>query len=496
MFDVVIIGAGITGLSIARELARYKISILVLEKGYDVCAGASKGNSATVHSGHDALPGSLKARYNVLGNALYDDLCKELSVPFVRNGTIVFGTTKTDMEEILKLKDQADKNGVPGVAVLDRQGLMEKEPWFGEKVIGGLWAPSGGMVCPYTLVIAMAENAAMNNVEFNLCTEVISLERRGAVWNLITNRGSFEGKTIFNCAGTHADTINNMVSQYHFSIFPRKGEHIILDKRLAPYVRTTVCQTPKLLPGGGHTKGMGIMPSLDGTVILGCNTMDVSDRENMDTTREGLDSILTFFEENWEHLPIGKAIPRFPRDMVIGAFGGVRAHPNTDDFIIGEAPDAEGFFNAAGIESPGLTAGPAIGKVLANEAAEKFGYIPNPGFIPFRDVNKPFRNMSLSERTEAIKKDSNNGKVVCRCEQITRAEILSSIRSYPGAQSINAVKMRTRAGMGRCQGGFCGPGVLNILSEELQCSPLKITQAGGDSQILTGNVSSEDREMP
>ncbi|MDR1588488.1 MAG: NAD(P)/FAD-dependent oxidoreductase [Treponema sp.] len=492
MYDAIVIGAGISGASVARELARYKMSVMVLEKGSDVCAGASRGNSATVHSGHDAKPGTLKARYNVLGNALYDDLCRELSVPFRRNGTIIFGTSEEDMAEIHRLKIQADENGVPGVEVLDRLGLMEKEPWFGEKVRGGLWAPSGGMVCPYTLVIALCENALQNGVRFSLDTELRALEREGAFWRLKTSRGIFEGKIVFNCAGTYADILNNMVSRRRFTIIPRKGEHIILDKRLGPYVRTTVCQTPVTLPGGGHTKGMGIMPSLDGTVILGCNARDAEDRDNTDTSAEGLNSILKFFEENWTHLPAAKALPRFPRDAVIGAFGGLRAHPGGDDFILGEAPDAEGFFNAAGIESPGLTAGPAVGKALVKEAAEKYGLVPREDFNPIRTVSPPFRGMSRNEQAAAVQQNGDYGKIVCRCEQVTRAEILAAIHTPPGARSLNAVKMRARAGMGRCQGGFCGPEVLKILAGELNCSPLEITQSGGNSRILSGKISGGD----
>jgi glycerol-3-phosphate dehydrogenase len=492
MYDAIVIGAGISGASVARELARYKMSVMVLEKGSDVCAGTSRGNSATVHSGHDAEPGTLKARYNVLGNAFYDDLCRELSVPFKRNGTIIFGTSEEDMAEILRLKIQASENGVPGVEVLDRRGLMEKEPWFGEKVRGGLWAPTGGIVCPYTLVIALCENALQNGVRFSLDTEVNALEREGAFWRIKTSRGIFEGKIVFNCAGTHADILNNMVSSRRFNIIPRKGEHIILDKRLAPYVRTTVCQTPLSLPEGGHTKGMGIMPSVDGTVILGCNAMDVEDRDDATTSAEGLKSILDFFEENWPHLPVAKAFPRFPREAVIGAFGGVRAHPEGDDFILGEAPDAERFFNVAGIESPGLTAGPAIGKALVKEAAEKYGLVPREDFNPIRAVPPPFRGMPREDQDAAIKKNGDYGKIVCRCEQVTRAEILAAIHAPLGARSLNAVKMRSRAGMGRCQGGFCGPEALKLLAGELNCSPLEITQSGGNSRILSGNISGED----
>lgn len=495
-FDAVVIGSGISGASLARELARFQLRVAVLERSSDVCAGATRGNSATVHSGHDAAFGTKKAYYNVLGNAMYAQLCHELSVPFVRNGTVIFAASEKDMSEVRRLADNAQRNGVPGVEVLSPAGLcaVEGRP-FGSAVRGGLYAPTGGMVSPYALAIALCENAAHNGVVFDIGTPVTGIEKVPQGYLIHSAARTFSARFVFNCAGTHADEINDFVSEAHFSIRPRKGEHILLDRKLAPYVHTTVCQTPMDLPGGGHTKGMGIMPTVDGTILLGCDAQDVADKDDTSTTPQGLGAILSYFEENWHHLPISAAVPVFPRGMVIGAFGGLRPHPDTDDFILGEAPDAPGFFNMAGIESPGVTAAPAIAQALAQQAAGIYGWKENPSFDPLRPHEKPFREMNNSERAQAIAGDADYGRIVCRCEEVTRAEVLQAIRGPLGARSVNAVKMRTRAGMGRCQGGFCGPEIAVLLAHELHIPLTQVTQCGPGSPIAPIATCVEAKEV-
>ncbi len=488
MYHAIIIGAGVTGSCVARELSRYKLKIAVLEKDSDVCGGASKSNSATIHSGHDAKYGTNKAYYNILGNRMYDRLCAELQVPFVRNGTIVFAANQQEWDVVEKLKNNAEKNGVPNVRVLDRAGLEQIEAGFGNEVIGGLYAPTGGVVCPYSLVIALCENAAMNGVEFRLNEGVEKVERFSDHYVVQTKCNSYDTKFIFNCAGVNADLFNNMVSRRKLAMIPRKGEHIILDKKFSPYVKSTVSQTPVLLQSGGHTKGMGIIPSVDGTVLLGCTAYDVSDRNDSACTRKGLDEIVAYFRSNWRHLPISKAYPEFPSDGVIGAFSGLRPHLDTDDFVVGECQDSPGFFNAAGIESPGLTSAPAIAHELAATAAARYGFELNPDFNPIRERKKLFREMTAKEREQAIRENPGYERIVCRCELVTEADICAVIRGYIGATNVNAVKMRTRASMGRCQGGFCGPEIIRILSEELHTTPLDITLRGEESWILLGRA--------
>jgi Predicted dehydrogenase len=489
MWDAIIIGAGVTGCSVARELARHQLRVLVLEKSPDVCAATSKGNSAMVHGGFDPTPGTLKAKFNVLGNRMFDQLCSELAVPFQRNGTMIIATSEADMGEIRHLEDMARQNGVP-VSVLTGRALRDRFPEIGDEVVGALNCESGGIVCPYGLVIAMAENAALNGVEFKLETRADAVERGGGGWKISTNNGDFETKLVFNCAGTHADKFNNMVSPDKFTITPRYGSHIMMDREFSQYVDTTITQTPKKLPGGGHTKGQGIMPSADGTVILGCDAEDCTDPDDASTTARSLNRILDYFEENWKHLPIARHVPKFPRDGCITAYGGLRAHGDRDDFIIGEAVGAPGFFNAAGIESPGLTAAPAIGVHLAALAVDRLKPAAKADFVVGRDAIKSFREMNDEERAAAVRKDPNYGKIVCRCELVTEAEVRQSIRRPLGAKSVNAVKMRTRAGMGRCQGGFCGPRVVQILAEEWGVDPMDIPQSGKGSPILVGAACS------
>ncbi len=483
MWDAVVIGAGICGCSVARELARYELKVLVLEKGHDLCAGTTRGNSATVHAGYDPEPGTNKAIYNVKGSRMYEELCRELEVPYQKNGLIMFATDEKQMEEVRRLKAMGDANGVR-CEVCDREGILAVEPDMGEGVIGGLWVPDSAMVCPYSLVFALAENAAINGVEFKTSAEVIGIHREGEHWIVTTKEDAVAARYIFNCAGTHADRMNNMVSKDRFHIFPREGQHLILDREFAPFVKTTIYQPPEELPGGGHTKGMGLMPSVDGTIILGCNADDTEDRDFSDTTREGIEKIIAFFEEKWKYLPISRHVPRFPGESVITAYGGSRAHPDRDDFILGEPADAPGFINLAGIESPGVTAAPAIAAAMVSLLVEREKPEKKKDYQPGRRIKKPFRTMTKEEQEQAIAEDPDYAKIVCRCEQVTEAEIRDAIRRPVGARSLSAVKMRVRAGMGRCQGGFCSPRVLEILCEELHKTPLEITQSGGNSPIL------------
>jgi len=487
MWDVIIIGAGSVGCATARELMRYRLRLLVLEGGSDICAGTSKANTATVHAGFDAKPGTNKARFNMLGNRMYDELCAELEVPFMRNGLIVFTKNRADLSKLELMKEQADCNGVP-VEVLDRDGLARIEPGIGDQIAAGLWAPTSGMVCPYNLVFAMAENAALNGAEFRRAARVTNIARIENGWRVWVGENYEDTRVVINCAGVSSGKLNNMVTIHQHSIIPRMGEHFLLDRKYGQYVKACMVQLPFDLPGGGHSKGIGLQPTVDGTILLGCTAIQIDDGEDVAATRDGLKQIVDFSKENWSCFPIARHVPQFPDRDVIAVFAGVRAHPETDDFILGEPDDAPGFINASGIESPGLTAAPALGVYLAGIAVDRLQPPKNESFVKGRKFKRPFRTMSREEREEAIRLDPDYAKVVCRCELVTEAEIRDAIRRPNGARSINGVKMRTRAGMGRCQGGFCSPRVLQILCEELSMDPLEVTLNGNASQVLKERV--------
>ena len=494
MYDVIIIGAGVVGCATARELSRYRLSILVLEKGPDVCSGASKGNSAMVHSGFDPEPGTLKAKYNLLGNPMFDELCRDLEVPFSRSGTMLVANSDDEVKELYRLHERGKKNGVE-TQMLFGEDLAKEHPGMGPRVLGALFAPTGGIVCPYGLVIAMAECANINGVAFALDTKVAHLHHDNGIWRVETPDGRcFETRIVINCAGTDSARLNNMVSKDQFQIHPRFGAHLLLSRSCIPYVDCTITQTPQALPGGGHTKGMGIMPSMDGTVILGCDTIEQDDPDDTSVPAESVQYFLDYFTKNWDNFPIARVMPEFPRNEVIGAYGGIRAHSDRNDYIIGPVKDAPGFYNAAGIESPGLTAGPAIGLHLADLVSTALQAEKNPAFQPGRKACKPFRNMSFAERKAAIAQNPDYAKLVCRCEIVTEAEIRDAIRRPVGARNLSAVKMRTRAGMGRCQSGFCSPRVLEILHEELGVDQLNVPLAGPGSNILTDRVGTLPRK--
>lgn len=487
MWDAVVIGAGVTGCATARELSRFQLKILVIEKGSDVCSGASKGNSAMVHSGFDPSPGTQKAKFNILGNRMFYDLCVKLEVPFRRDGTLILAVNREEMAQIASLHEQGIKNGAETHILINE--MLERFR-VGPGVLGALFAPDGGVVCPYELVIAMAECAASNGAHFMLNTKVEEIVRRGGAWRLrLSDQSILSARVVINCAGTDADRIHNMVSADHLRIIPRFGGHLIMGRGDLGELPCTVTQAPSVLPTGGHTKGMGMTPSVDGTVLLGCDAVDQSDPDDTSLSGKSIQNILEYFTQNWEHYPPARQIKQFPRDKVIGAYGGLRPHCTRNDFVIGQPEDADLFFEAAGIESPGLTAGPAIGEFLARMAAEALNARERPDFDPTRHRIRPFREMDQLERARASTEDPDYAKIVCSCELVTLAEIRNAIHRPLGARTISAVKMRTRAGMGRCQGGFCESKIAEILSKELDLDMLSILRAGPGSQLLTGRIT-------
>ncbi|MBM7869668.1 glycerol-3-phosphate dehydrogenase [Clostridium pascui] len=472
MFDIVIVGAGVIGCSIARELSRYNLNICVLEKDSDVAAGTSKANSGIVHAGFDAKPNTLKGKLNAKGNAMFDMLSKELDFPFKRNGSLVLCFDENDVDKLEELKVKGENNAVPGIEILNKEEVLKLEPSINENVVAALYAPTGGIVCPYEMTIAYAENAYSNGVEFKLNTEVKNIEKVEDGFIIETSEGSFKSKVVINAAGLFADDLNNMISKNKINIIARKGEYCLFDKAAGAMATRTLFQLPTKMG-----KGVLVTPTVDGNLLIGPNAVDVQDRTDMGTTQDGLDGILNKAKMTLKEIPMRQ---------VITSFSGLRAHSTADDFIIGEAEDVEGFINVAGIESPGLSSAPAIAKMVEGIVVEKLSPARNEKFNPIRQGIPKFREMDNEERRNLINKDSSYGKMVCRCETVTEGEILSAIRRPLGARDLDGVKRRTRAGMGRCQSGFCSTKIVSILSRELNVPEIEITKFGGNSRLLIG----------
>ena len=471
MVDVLIVGGGVCGCAAARELSRFRLKIVLLEKGPDIASGTSGANSAIVHAGYDALPGSLKAVLNVRGNAMFDRLSKELDFPFVRNGSLVLAFRRDDIPKLEELAARGRENGVPDLAIVDAARLHEMDPHVSPQAVAALYAPTGGIVCPYEYTLALAENALHNGVEFRFDTAVTGMEKTGGGFLVHTPAGDLETRMVVNAAGLYADEINNMVSVHKLRILPRKGEYCLFDRAVGYLANHTLFQLPTAMG-----KGVLVTRTVDGNLLVGPSAADQTDKTDVSTTREGIDSILKAAE---------RTIGRLPMKQVITSFAGLRAHGG-EDFMIGEAPDAPGFLNVASIESPGLSASPAIAQMVAETAVSRLNPQPNPDFDPIRRGIPRFRDMDNDARKAMIAKDPAWGHIICRCETVTEGEILEAIRRPLGARTIDGVKRRTRAGMGRCQAGFCTPRVVDILSRELGVSPTRVTKSGGGSNLLVG----------
>ncbi len=351
MTDVIVIGAGVTGCAIARELSRFELRVQVLERASDVCEGTSKANSGIAHAGFDAVPGSRKAQLNVEGSRIMESLSRELDFPYRRNGSLVLCFREEDRPALQKLYEQGIQNGVEGLQILEGEQVRQLEPNVSGQAVAALYAPSGGIVCPFGLTIALAENAAENGVEFHLNTEVQNVEKLGEGYRLTTNRGIFETKVVVNAAGVYADRFHNMVSGEKIRIIPRKGEYCLMDKKAGGYVSRTLFQLPTI-----YGKGVLVTPTVHGNLLAGPTAVDVEDAEAVNTTKEGLEDVLK---------RAALSVRALPSRQVITSFAGLRAHEENGDFILGQPKDAPGFFDAAGIESPGLTCAPAIGRYLA-----------------------------------------------------------------------------------------------------------------------------------
>lgn len=474
-YDVVVIGAGVVGAMITRELSKYDMNVVLLEKCGDVAMGSSKANSAIVHAGFDAESGTLKAKLNVQGVALMAYYCNKLSVPYKNIGSLVVAYSQDDMQTLKTLFERGVENGVQNMDIISQEKLREMEPYISEEAVGALWAPTAGIVSPYELTIAAVENAIMNGAEVKRNSGVLDIEYKNDMFCVSTATGVIEAKYVINCAGVFADKIANMIGDTSFKLIPRKGEYYLLDKTENKMVNHVLFPCPSAMG-----KGILVSPTVHGNVLMGPTALDLDDDKKLDvsTTSEGLGEVKS---------SVNGVIPQLTTRNAITSFAGLRAHriDGDNDFIIAPSKENERFINVAGIESPGLTAAPAIaryvGKMFAGMAP---GYEKKKDFISRRPAPIKMAELSPEERAAIVKKDPRYGRIICRCEGITEGEIIDAIKAPCGARDVDAVKRRTRAGMGRCQGGFCGSKVVEILSRELDIPMNEITKNGNGSKIL------------
>ena len=473
MFDAIVIGGGVIGGTILRELTKYDLSVCMLEKENDVCMGQSKANSGIVHAGFDAVQGSLKAKFNVLGNKMMAEYANELGVKYTQNGSLVVAFSNEDMEMLETLKARGVENGVSDLEIIGVDELRALEPNISDKAIGALYAKTGGIVCPYGLTIAAIGNAMDNGAKLYTDFEVNQIEKRENEFVLYSTKGqSVAGKVVINCAGLGAGKIASLVGDTDIVVKARKGEYILLDRESGDFVSHTLFFTPT-----AKGKGILVTQTVDNNILLG-PTSEEMENATTDTTASGLSYIVEKVNG------IEKNAPLF---NTITSFAGVRAYSTRHDFIIEESARVKGFIHCAGIESPGLTSAPAIAKYTVEALVGKILPLKkNQAFNGTRKADYFFNRLPMEEQNAVIAKDPSYGKIVCRCERITEGEIIRAVRENPPAKNIDAVKRRTRAGMGRCQGGFCQSQVAEIIARTLDIPLEQVTKNGEGAALVVG----------
>lgn len=473
MFDVIVIGGGVIGGAILRELTKYELNVCLLEKEDDVCMGQSKANSGIVHAGFDAVPNTLKAKFNVLGNQMMPAFTAELGVKYEHNGSLVVAFSDEEMQTLEMLKSRGEQNGVKDMEIIDKVALKTLEPNISDEAVGALHAKTGGIVCPYGLTIACIGNAMDNGAKLYTNFEVVQIEKTNGVFTVKSKNGDeVQGKVVINCAGLASGKIAQMVGDSDIEVKARKGEYILLDRESGDFVSHTLFFTPT-------KKGKGILvtQTADRNILLG-PTSEEMEIASTDTTATGLSFVIE---------KVNKMVKNPPLFNTITSFAGVRAYSNRHDFIIEESKITKGVIHCAGVESPGLTSAPAIAKYVVEELVSSLLTLKtNAKFNGKREKDYFFKDLSIDEKNAIIKENPAYGKIVCRCEQITEGEIVRAVQDNPPARNIDAVKRRTRAGMGRCQGGFCQPHVAEIIARELGIPFEEVTKNGKGSELVTG----------
>lgn len=451
MRDIIVIGAGVVGCSIARELSKYNLDVLVVEKNSDVSEGISKGNSGIVHAGYNEKIGTLKAKLNIEGNKIFDDLSRELQFPFKRNGAFILAFKDEEMKTLESLKENGEKLGVEGLEILTREEALNIEPNLNKEIVGVLNVKTSGIVSPYEMTIALAENAAENGVEFKLNSKVTNIEKISEGYKVtLNNKEVVSGKIIINASGLEGAFLNNLISMTKREINPVKGEYCLFDKVAGAMINKTLFQVPNKL-----SKGVLVTPTAEGNLLVGPNAVE---GKTLETSREGIDEILDKSKKSLEELPVAR---------ILNTFSGIRPKTKEGDFIIEEVEDAKNFINVIGIDSPGLTAAPAIGVYVVNMIKEKLDLVEKKNFKKTREKIVRFAELSLEEKNKLIKEKPAYGHMVCKCEFVTEGEIVEAIHRPIKALTVDAIKRRTRASMGGCQGVGCTLPISKILSREL-----------------------------
>lgn len=468
MRDIIVIGAGVVGCSIARELSKYNLDVLVVEKNSDVSEGVSKGNSGIVHAGYNEKIGTLKAKLNIEGNKMFDDLSRDLQFPFKRNGAFILAFKDEEMKALESLKENGEKLGVEGLEILTREEALNIEPNLNKEIVGVLNVKTSGIVSPYEMTIALAENAAENGVEFKLNSKVTNIEKISEGYKVtLNNKEIVSGKIIINSSGLEGAFLNNLVSMSKREINPVKGEYCLFDKVAGAMINKTLFQVPNKL-----SKGVLVTPTAEGNLLVGPNAVE---GKTLETSREGIDEILDKSKKSLEELPVAR---------ILNTFSGIRPKTKEGDFIIEEVEDAKNFINVIGIDSPGLTAAPAIGIYVVNMIKEKLDLVEKKNFKKTREKIVRFAELSLEEKNKLIKKKPAYGHMVCKCEFVTEGEIVEAIHRPIKALTVDAIKRRTRASMGGCQGIGCTLPISKILSRELGIDISDINKNSEGSPVI------------
>lgn len=472
MVDVVIVGGGVCGCSLLYELSRYKISAVLVEKENDVSVGTTKANSAIVHAGYDPHPGTKMARYNVEGNALVKELCEKLDVPYQQIGSLVLAFDADQDALVRELFDRGTQNGVPGMNVLSAEEVREMEPNVSPEVTSALYAPSAGIVSPWELAIALAETAVKNGARVELNSEVTAIQPIDGGFRVTAGGKEIDTRFVVNAAGIWSDKINDMAAPHTFTVSANKGEYFLLDKSQGTLVNHVIFQCPSKVG-----KGVLVSPTVHGNLIVGPNAED-AEKDDLGTTGDGLAFVRKMAL---------RSVPDINFRDSIRNFAGLRANTEIDDFLVGET-DQKGFFNIAGIKSPGLTSAPAIARDMVRMLGEAgLALDPKETFVDERHVVR-FKHLSHEERAAAIAKNPLYGQIVCRCETITEGEIVDALHRPLPPCSIDGVKRRCGSGMGRCQGGFCGPRVQQIIARELGIPQEAVMMDRAGTAVITGET--------